>query len=103
MPDMSELEKVPGTIKPAVKPKATRFEASDNDLPGTPPPYSSIIADAFRDIRIHKRKDKLRQIALHSVKIRAGQSQLPAGQLGREMRPAEPPEQRGGRILSDDV
>jgi len=71
--------------------------------PSAAPPYSSLISDVLRDICIHKYKDKLRLIALHQVKLKAGQSALPNGGLGRDFLPPSVPEMRGGKILSGNV
>lgn len=103
MKDIQELEALPGAIKPAIQPPATRLEPAAYPQLGAPPPYSSMLADVFRDICIHKYKDKLRQIALHQVKLKAGQSALPAGGLGRDFTRPVSPEMRGGKILSDNV
>lgn len=101
--DIRKLETLPGSVKPAIEPPATRLEASPHAHPSAPPPYSSLISDVFRDICIHKYKDKLRQIALHQVKLKAGQNALPSGGFGREFRPPALPEMRGGKILSGNV
>lgn len=77
----------------------TRFSASEPELPFTPPPYSSLIDDALRDNRIHLYRDKLRQIALHPVKLKAGQTEPMTGEMGKNFNPATLPEMRGGSIL----
>lgn len=81
----------------------TRFSSSEPELPFTPPPYSSIIDDALRDNRIHLYRDKLRQIALHPVKLKAGQTEPMAGEMGRNFTPATLPEMRGGSILDSQA
>lgn len=82
-----------------------RVSASDLDLPYLAPPYSSLIQDVFTDINIHKYKDELRQTALHPVKLQAGQSNLPNGELGRPvaMDPIFVPEMIGGNILTTNI
>lgn len=103
MKETYEPTPLPGASKPLIVLQETRFEASDFDSPCAPPPYSSMIDDVFTDIRIHKRKDELRQIALSPIRLKAGQSELPCGGLGRHAVPVSLPELRGGRILSGSV
>lgn len=103
MKDIQELEALPGSSKPTITPRATRFKHPAYPHPSAAPLYSSLIADVFRDICIHKYKDKLRQIALHQVKIKAGQSAEPSGALGRDFSTHALPEMRGGKILSSDI
>lgn len=79
----------------------TRFSASDTALPLSPPPYSSIVDDVLSNIRLHLYKDILRQIALHPVKLKAGQTEPMAGPMGRNIVSSTLPEARGGRILDN--
>ena len=101
--EMRKLEALPGSSKPIIQAPATRFETSEHAHPSAAPPYSSLISDVFRDICIHKYKDKLRQIALHQIKLKAGQSALASGGFGRDFLRPLLPELRGGKIFSDTV
>ena len=84
-------------VEPVVALPTTRFEASPTDLPLTTV-YSSILDDVQAQINVFKYKDKLRQIALHPVKLHAGQSAMPNGGIGRFVRP-QLPEIIGGGLI----
>ena len=84
--------------QPVIPLPETRFVASSTALPLDPPPYSSIIDGALIDNAIHKYKDRLRQIALHPVKLHAGQSAPPNGGIGRFATP-QIPEIIGGGLV----
>lgn len=102
---MPELEALTGSIRLPVSILHTRFAVSELDPPYWAPPYSSLMDDVLMDARIHKYKDKLRQIALHPVKLHAGQANLPNGELGRPAarHPVLVPEMPGGRILTTNL
>ena len=85
-------------VEPAIPLPETRFVESPTALPLDPPPYSSIIDDAFTDNAVHKYNDKLRQTALHPVKLHAGQSTAPNGGIGRFASP-QLPELVGGGLV----
>ena len=74
------------------------FTASPAAVPQESPRYSSMIDDALTDNAIHKYRDKLRQIALHPVKLHAGQSAPSNGGIGRFARP-QVPEIIGGGLV----
>jgi hypothetical protein len=99
MADMRKLE----TLTNSGRPLPALPDSPAYPHPSAAPPYSSLISDALRDICIHKYKDKLRLIALHQVKLKAGQSALPNGGLGRDFLPPSVPEMRGGKILSGSI
>jgi|GEM_PF-3202738 len=85
--------------------EGTRFVARDLDPPYWSPPYSSLLDDAVADGMVHKLKNELRPVALHSVKLQAGQSAMPNGELGRPAA-ADPtllPEMPGGRLLYTNI
>ena len=105
MATVQELQRLAQGIKPIVPIPETRFTASKMDLPYLPPPYSSMIDDALMDNRIHEYKNKLQQIALHSVKLHAGQINMLNGELGRPAarHPILVPEMLGGRIHTTNV
>ena len=84
-------------VEPLVAPPQTRFETSPTDLPLTTV-YSSIFDDLQTQINIHKYRDRLRQNALHPVKLHAGQSAMPNGGIGRFVRP-QLPEVIGGGLV----
>lgn len=84
-------------VEPVIPLPETRFEASPTDLPLTTI-YSSIFDDVQTDISIHKYRDKIRQNALHPVKLHAGQSAMPNGGIGRFARP-QLPEIIGGGLI----
>lgn len=105
MTRFEDIQALTGSIRMRVSIPSTRFTAHEMDLPFLPPAYTSIIDDVMIQNTLHKYNDKLRQIALHPVKLQAGQSNLPAGELGR---PAAPlpvlvPEMLGGRLLTTNV
>ena len=85
-------------VKPVIPLLETRFAASPTALPLDPPPYRSIIDGALIDNAIHKYKGKLRQIALHPVKLHAGQSAPPNGGIGRFAKPQIPELTVGGLV-----
>ncbi len=103
MTTLQTLQTLSEGIEPLIPLPETRFTAAKDDPPFLPPPYSSMVDDAFADNRVHLYKDRMRQIALHPVRLQAGQSESPAGGLGRFMLPAPLPEMRGGKILSGAV
>lgn len=105
MTRFEDLQALTGSIQMRISIPGTRFNAYEMDLPFLPPPYTSMIDDVMIQNTLHKYKDNLRQIAMHPVKLQAGQSNLPAGELGR---PAAPlpvlvPEMLGGRLLTTNV
>jgi hypothetical protein len=75
-----------------------RFAASLAAAPQDSPGYSSVIDDALTDNAVRTYRDKLRQIALHPVKLHAGQSAPPNGGIGRFARP-QIPELIGGGLV----
>ena len=85
-------------VKPVVPLPETLTAVSSAALPLTPPPYRSIMDRALIDNAIHKYKDRLRQIALHPVKLHAGQSAPQNGGIGRFARP-QIPEIIGGGLV----
>lgn len=105
MAAVEELQALTGSIELAVPILTTRFSVSETDPPFLPPPYSSMIDDVNAQIKRHLEMDKLRQTALHSVKLQAGQSNLPEGELGRPYTrdPILAPELLGGRVLTTNV
>lgn len=83
----------------------TRFVDRRMDLPFLPPPYTSLLDDAYSQGVGHKLHNAQQYVALHSVKLQAGQADMPSGELGR---PATPdpvllPELLGGRIHTTNV
>jgi hypothetical protein len=83
----------------------TRFYVSETDPPYFPPPYSSILADVRAQNKRHLEMDKLRQVALHPIKLQAGKADMPGGELGRHLTrdPILVPEMTGGRLLITNV
>jgi hypothetical protein len=83
----------------------TRFFVSETDPPYFPPPYSSLLADVRALNQRHLEMDKLRQNALHPVKLQAGKANMPGGELGRHSarNPILVPEMLGGRVLTTNV
>ena len=84
-------------VEPVIPLPTTRFEASPADLPLTTV-YSSMLDDVQSQIALFKYKDKIRQNALHPVKLHAGQSAMPNGGIGRFVRP-QLPEIIGGGLI----
>ena len=84
-------------IEPVIPLPETRFAASPTDLP-LQPAYTSLIDDALTDNAVHLHNDKIRQNALHPVKLHAGQSAVPNGGIGRFAVP-QIPEVIGGGLV----
>ena len=94
---ITEISAANAPVEPVVPLPTTKFEASPTDLPLSTT-YSSIFDDVQRDINIYKYQDKIRQNALHPVKLHAGQSAMPNGGIGRFARP-QLPEIIGGGLV----
>ena len=98
---MSQIEAQYPPIEPVVPLPETRFVSSPTDLP-LQVPYTSLIEDAFIDNAVHLYNDRIRQSALHPVKLHAGQSAPANGGLGRFATP-QPPEIIGGGLVGINI
>lgn len=100
-----DIAALTGSIKLPVSILVTRRRAHEMDPPYFPPAYTSLIDDVMIQNSLHLRQDKLRQIALHPVKLHAGQANLPGGELGRPAAREQVlvPEMTGGRVLTTNV
>lgn len=105
MVKVEELQALVGSVQPPIRILTTRFFVSQTDPPYFPPPYSSMIADVKAQNQRHLEMDKLRQTALHPVKLQAGQADMRGGELGRPCarEPILVPEMVGGRLLTTNI
>lgn len=74
-----------------------------SDPPSVAPPYSSILKDVNTQIHLFKRDERIRTNALFPVRLKAGQTKLPAGQFGRDLTPRDLPELNSGKILYNQI
>jgi hypothetical protein len=79
----------------------TRYTLSPTAIP-LQVAYTSLIKDALIDNAIHLYKDKLRQNALHPIRLHAGQSGMPNGGIGRFAAP-QLPEVIGGGLVGINI
>jgi hypothetical protein len=105
VPFITEMRSSGGTVQLPVSILMTRFFVSETDPPYFAPPYSSLLDDVAAQNRRYREADKLRQTALHSVKLQAGKATMPGGELGRPYTrdPVLVPEMLGGRLLTTNV
>ena len=95
---ITQIAALNAPVEPVIPLPETLFVASPTGLSLAAPPYSSMIDDVLIQNAIHKYKDKLRQIALHPVKLHAGQSAPPNGGIGRFATPRIPEIIGGGLV-----
>ncbi|MDL2266927.1 hypothetical protein LJC46_02945 [Desulfovibrio sp. OttesenSCG-928-G15] len=83
----------------------TRFVEREYDLPLTPRPYSSMLDDVRAQGERQKVHNAEQYVALHSVKLHAGQVDRSYGESGRPAaaKPILLPELLGGRIHATNV
>lgn len=105
MTTYEDLAALTGSIRLPISIFGTRHRAHEMDPPYFPPPYTSLIDDVMIQNNLHHYKDKLRQIALHPVKLQAGKANMPNGEFGRPATPDQlmVPEMLGGRVLKTNV
>jgi len=100
-----DIAALTGSIELPVSILVTRRRAHEMDPLYFAPAYTSLIDDVMIQNALHLRQDKIRQIALHPVKLHAGQANLPGGELGRPAAREQIliPEMTGGRVLTTNV
>lgn len=105
MKTYEEIAALTGSIKLPIPILVTRRRLHEMDLPYLPPAYTSLIEDVKIQNALHQRQDKIRQNALHPVKLHAGQANLPGGELGRPAAREQilVPEMTGGKVLTTNV
>jgi hypothetical protein len=79
-PDMGE---------PAIRFSTTRYIPGKWDPPSISPPYSSILDDVRQQADLFRRMDRVRQNALHPVRLKAGEHSPVNGGEGRFALPAK--------------
>ena len=95
---ITQMAALNASIEPVIPLPETRFVVSATALPLDPPPYTSMIDDVLIQNALFKYKDRLRQTALHPVKLHAGQSAPPNGGIGRFATPWIPEIIGGGLV-----
>lgn len=105
MQTYEDIAALTGSIKLPVAILVTRHRAHELDPPFFAPPYTSLIDDVMIQNAMHLHQNKVRQIAMHPVKLHAGQSSPPGGELGRHAAREQilVPEMTGGRVLTTNL
>lgn len=100
-----DIAALTGSITLPIPILVTRRRLHEMDPPYLPPAYTSLIEDVMIQNALYLRQDKLRQAALHPVKLHAGQANLPGGELGRPVARDRifVPEMLGGKVLTTNV
>jgi len=83
----------------------TRFTSHALDPPYFTPPYLSMLDQVFALGEVHKNRNEAYYAAMHPVRLQAGKSPMPNGELGRPVAadPVNTPELLGGRVFHTNV
>ena len=83
----------------------TRFMSYALAPPYLVPPYLSMLDQVFALGEVHKNRNEAYSAAMHPVRLQAGKSPMPNGELGRPAAadPVNTPEMLGGRVLHTNV